>query len=166
MRFSLIDRIVELEPGVRISAVKALALAEDYLEDHFPKFPVMPGVLMLEALVQAGAWLVFRTEDFAPSVVTLRESRNVKFAEFVRPGEVLNITAEILKHDATTTTIKAQGVVNDRVAVSGRLLLERLNMADRLPGRETWDATTRAKVRKRFDLLYQPARPSLADKAV
>jgi 3-hydroxyacyl-[acyl-carrier-protein] dehydratase len=160
MRFSLIDRIVELEPGVRISAVKALALCEEYLEDHFPKFPVMPGVLMLEALVQAGSWLVFKTEDFAHSVVTLRESRNVKFAEFVRPGEVLNITAEILKQDATTTTLKAQGVVNGRVAVSGRILLERMNMADRIPSRATWDGTTRAKVRKRFELLYQPVLPT------
>ena len=161
MRFSLIDRIVELEPGVRVSAIKALALSEGYLEDHFPKFPVMPGVLMLEALVQAASWLILKSEDFSHSVVTLREARNVKFAEFVRPGEVLAITVEVMKHDASTTMLKAQGVVNGRVAVSARLLMERCNMADRLPNREVWDATTRAKIRKRFELIYQPSRPNL-----
>lgn len=162
MRFSLIDRIVEIEPGVKISAIKALALSEGYLEDHFPKFPVMPGVLMLEALVQAGSWLILRSEDFVHSVVTLREARNVKFAEFVRPGEVLSITAEVFKQEGSTTTLKAQGVVNGRVAVSGRLLLERCNLADRQPTKAVWDATTRAKIRQRFDLIYQPNRPTLS----
>ena len=57
MRFTLIDRIVELEPGVQITAVKNLTMAEEYLADHFPHFPVMPGVLMLEAMTQAAAWL-------------------------------------------------------------------------------------------------------------
>ena len=53
MRFTLIDRITELKPGVSITAVKGLTLAEEYLQDHFPRFPVMPGVLMLEAMFQA-----------------------------------------------------------------------------------------------------------------
>ena len=57
MRFILVDRISELEAGRRIVAHKALSLAEEYLADHFPKFPVLPGVLMLEAMVQASAWL-------------------------------------------------------------------------------------------------------------
>ena len=63
MRFSLIDRIVELEPGERVTATKSLTMAEEYLADHFPHFPVMPGVLMLEAMTQAGAWLVRVSED-------------------------------------------------------------------------------------------------------
>lgn len=162
MRFSLIDRIVELEPGARISAVKALALCEGYLEDHFPKFPVMPGVLMLEALTQTASWLVSRSEGFSHSVVVLREARNVKFAEFVRPGEVLAISAEVIKQEGATVTLKAQGTINGKVAVSARLVLERLNLADRQPNRELWDATTRAKSRARFDLLYQPNRPALS----
>ena len=60
MRFVLIDRIVEVRPGQSLVAVKNLSLAEEYLADHFPGFPVMPGVLMLEALTQAGAWLIRR----------------------------------------------------------------------------------------------------------
>lgn len=161
MRFTFIDRIVELEPGAKITAIKALALCEGYLEDHFPKFPVMPGVLMLEALTQASTWLVQHAEDFAHSVVALREARNVKFAEFVRPGEVLNITAEVIKQEGLTTTLKAQGTVLGRTAVSARLVLERMNLSDRRSNQEMWDATTRAKTRRRFDLIYQPSRPTV-----
>ena len=64
MRFVLIDRIQEIVPGQSLTAVKNLSLAEEYLADHFPGFPVMPGVLMLEAMTQSAAWLVRSTEDF------------------------------------------------------------------------------------------------------
>ena len=79
MRFRFIDRITQLEPGKHIEAVKHLSGDERYLDDHFPRFPVMPGVLMLETMYQAGLWLVRRTENFAHSVVLLNEARNVKF---------------------------------------------------------------------------------------
>src|SRR5258707_1248686 len=71
MRFVLVDRITELHPGQSLVAVKNLSLAEEYLADHFPGFPVMPGVLMLEALTQAGAWLGRGMGAFAHSVVAL-----------------------------------------------------------------------------------------------
>ena len=54
--FLLIDRIIDFQPGAKITAVKSLTMAEEYLADHFPNFPVMPGVLMLEAMTQAAAW--------------------------------------------------------------------------------------------------------------
>ncbi|MGA2254534.1 MAG: hypothetical protein ABSG53_07735, partial [Thermoguttaceae bacterium] len=63
MRFLLIDRIVDFQPGAQITAVKSLTMAEEYLADHFPNFPVMPGVLMLEAMTQAAAWLIRLSED-------------------------------------------------------------------------------------------------------
>jgi 3-hydroxyacyl-[acyl-carrier-protein] dehydratase len=72
MRFTFVDRVLDLEPGVKITTVKALSLAEEYLADHFPRFPVMPGVLMLEAMTHAGAWLVRVSEDFAHSMVLLK----------------------------------------------------------------------------------------------
>jgi len=56
MRFNLVDRIVEVQPGRSIRVFKNLTLGEEYLADHFPTFPVMPGVLMLQMLVEAGAW--------------------------------------------------------------------------------------------------------------
>ena len=57
MRFCLVDRILEVQPGKVIHAVKNLTLGEEYLADHFPTFPVMPGVLMLQTLIDAGTWL-------------------------------------------------------------------------------------------------------------
>ena len=68
MRFQLVDRLLEIEPGKRIRMVKNLTLGEEYLADHFPTFPVMPGVLMLQTLVEAGAWLLRLTDDFRHSV--------------------------------------------------------------------------------------------------
>src|SRR3990170_8440710 len=114
MRFTLIDRIVELEAGVRITAVKSLTMAEEYLADHFPHFPVMPGVLMLEALTQAGAWLVRVSEDFAHSIVVLKQANNVKYAQFVEPGQTLAVTAEILKMGNGEATLKTYGTISGR----------------------------------------------------
>ena len=70
MRFVLIDRILDVQRGESLVAVKNLSLAEEYLSDHFPGFPVMPGVLMLEAIVEAGAWLVRVSDEMAHSMVT------------------------------------------------------------------------------------------------
>ena len=78
MRFHLVDRILEVQPGQSLRAVKNLTLGEEYLADHFPTFPVMPGVLMLQALVEAGAWLLRATDDFGHSIIVLREARSVK----------------------------------------------------------------------------------------
>jgi 3-hydroxyacyl-[acyl-carrier-protein] dehydratase len=119
MQFCLLDQILELDLGVRIVAVKRLRPDEDYLKDHFPRFPVMPGVLMLEAMYQASAWLVRQSEGFAHSVVILKEARNIKYADFVTPGKELLVTAEILKQDETLTTLKAQGTIDGNVAVNG-----------------------------------------------
>src|SRR5260221_10514665 len=108
MRFTLIDRVTELVPGERITAIKNLSLAEEYLADHFPGFPVMPGVLMLEAMTQTGAWLIRASEDFAHSTVLLKEARNVKYASFVEPSETLIVTASILEQNERQTKIKAE----------------------------------------------------------
>ncbi|MCI0362082.1 MAG: beta-hydroxyacyl-ACP dehydratase [Planctomycetaceae bacterium] len=148
MRFCLLDRITELEPGVKITAVKRLRPDEDFLEDHFPRFPVMPGVLMLEAMYQASAWLVRQSEGFAHSVVILKEARNIKYADFITPGQELVVTAEILKQDASTTTLKVQATVEDRIAVNGRMVLERFNLADRLPKRAGNDPYLRNEMRQ------------------
>ncbi|HEY2412717.1 MAG TPA: 3-hydroxyacyl-ACP dehydratase FabZ family protein [Pirellulaceae bacterium] len=139
MRFCLLDRIVELDPGVRITGVKRLRPDEDYLQDHFPRFPVMPGVLMLEAMYQASAWLVRQSEGFAHSMVVLKEARNIKYAGFVTPGKELVVTAEIIKQDERLTTLKAQGTIDGNVAVNGRLVLERFNLAERYPKRANTD---------------------------
>ncbi len=114
MRFQLLDRIIELKPGVSIAAVKGLGLSEDYLADHFPLFPVMPGVFMLEAMTQASAWLIRASEDFRHSMIVLREARNVKYADFVAPGQTLTVSAEIISHNERETKLKVQGSVDNK----------------------------------------------------
>jgi 3-hydroxyacyl-[acyl-carrier-protein] dehydratase len=158
MRFTLLDRILQLEPGSRIVAVKNLSLAEEYLADHFPRFPVMPGVLMLEAMIQAGAWLIRAGEDFAHSIVVLREARNVKYGNFVQPGQTLTITAEVRKQDARETRLETQGAVDGVQTVSARLVLERYNLADADPTKAAADAAVKIKMRELFALLYPPQR--------
>ncbi len=156
MRFILIDRIVELEPGAQITAVKNLTMAEEYLGDHFPRFPVMPGVLMLEAMTQAAAWLIRATEDFAHSMVLLKQVANVKYGQFVEPGQTLTVTAEILKTGEKETNVKARGTVDGRTTVSGKLVLSRYNLADLRPEHAAIDRATKQELRRTYSLLYQP----------
>lgn len=156
MRFSLVDRITELSEGEYITAIKVLTLNEEYLADHFPRFPVMPGVMMLESMYQASAWLIRKSEDFAHTMVVLREARNVKFSNFVEPGQVLVVKASILKQTDETTTLKTEATVDGKTAVTARLVLERYNLADRYPSRAATDNYTRRELRERFDLMYFP----------
>lgn len=156
MRFLLIDKITEFQAGERITALKLLTGDEEYLEDHFPNFPVMPGVLMLEAMFQASAMLLRKSGDFTHPIVVLKEARNVKYQDFVKPGQLLTVNASIIKEDAGVTTLKAVGTVDDRPAVNARLLLEPYNLADHFPARAVTDHYTRREYRKLFDRLYQP----------
>lgn len=133
MRFLQLDRITLLEPGKKIEAYRTLKAEEDYLRDHFPRFPVMPGVLMLEALYQASAILVRATEEFRSGLVLLREAKNVKFADFVQPGQTLQIVAEIVKVEGSRFVVKATGSKGDSTAVSGRLIIDCQNNVDGQP---------------------------------
>ncbi len=159
MRFLLIDRIIDVQPGAKITAVKSLTMAEEYLEDHFPNFPVMPGVLMLEAMTQAAAWLIRLSEDFAHSVVVLKQASNVKYGQFVEPGQMLTVTAEIISQTDTETKVKAQGTVDGHPTVSGRLVLERYNLADREPAETLTDEMILEEMRSLLTVLYQPGSP-------
>jgi 3-hydroxyacyl-[acyl-carrier-protein] dehydratase len=159
MRFTLIDRIIDFQPGVRITAAKSLTMSEEYLADHFPNFPVMPGVLMLESMTQAAAWLIRVSEDFAHSMVTLARAGNVKYGQFVEPGQTLTVTAEVVSQTGETTTLKASGSVNGRTIVNARLVLRRYNLADAVPEKAVIDEAVVKDLRQMFRVLYQPASP-------
>lgn len=163
MRFNLIDSIERVVPGVEISAVKMLTMAEEYLADHFPGFPVMPGVLMLEAMTEAGAWLIRYGEDFAHSMVVLKEARNVKYGQFVQPGQRLTVSAEIVEQNDRETKLKARGTVDGRTTVSARLVLHRYNLSESDATKTCTDELVRDQLRQRFTLLFRPQSVSTPD---
>lgn len=155
MRFVLIDRILEVQtldeplfgvqsfssPGPRLRAVKNLSLAEEYLGDHFPGFPVMPGVLMLEALTQAGGWLIREMEDFAHSVIVLKQAKTIKYGSFVEPGRQLELRVEMTSSNESDCVFKGLGVIDGQEMVKGRFTLTRYNLRDKNPELHTLDAS-------------------------
>jgi 3-hydroxyacyl-[acyl-carrier-protein] dehydratase len=99
--FLLVDRVLECEPGKRIVALKNVTMNEPYFPGHFPHHPVMPGVLILEALAQAAAVLSYMTENKVPdekSVVYFAGIDGARFKKPVMPGDQLILKAELLRN--------------------------------------------------------------------
>lgn len=153
MKFVLIDRISELDAGKRIVAHKAVSLSEEYLADHFPAFPVLPGVFLLEAMTQASAWLARTALDFDPSVIVLKDARNVLYKSFVAPGQVLTVVSECKEMAVGESVYQATGSVDGREIVKGRLALRHLRLADTDPALAETDAALRKRMREMFDLM-------------
>lgn len=114
MRFLMVDRILAWEKGKSAVGCKDVTMSEDFLADHFPRFPVMPGVMQLEAIVQLASWLVFASTDFASKGI-LAELGAIKFREFVKPGEQMTMEVTFLSMDSEGVDFKAQVRVGDRV---------------------------------------------------
>ena len=161
MRFWLLDTIRSYEPNVSLTAVKSVALSDEYLGDHFPEFPVLPGVFMLEAATQAGAWLLRLSENFAHSIISLKEARNIKYADFVQPGQTLEMTVSMMKKDDRLATLKMEGYTGGRLALSGRIVLERYNLADTDPERRVIDEQL-IKHFRRLETILRIKRPAAA----
>lgn len=156
MKFNLIDKIEQID-AQRIVAVKYVSLAEEYLADHFPTFPVLPGVMMLEALTQAAGWILHRRRDFACSMAVLKEARNVKYGHFVAPGNHLRVEVEFGKETEAGASFKASGIVGAAQALSARLELAYFNLADKQPELAAIDERLRQHNRRRWDLIAPSA---------
>jgi 3-hydroxyacyl-[acyl-carrier-protein] dehydratase len=152
VKFNLIDKI-ELLTDERLVAVKHVSLAEEYLADHFPTFPVLPGVLMLEAVTQAAAWLLHHRTNFACSIAVLSEAKNVKYGQFVAPGNVLRIEVDWLKATAGGASFKAAGTVGEDQALSARVEMAYFNLADKQPQLSQLDAQLTEHNRSRWAVL-------------
>lgn len=155
MRFHLIDRIVGVNPGRSLQAVKHLTLGEEYLADHFPSFPVMPGVLMLQALVEAGSWLLRLSEDFRHSVIVLREVKNIKYGTFMEPGKRMDVSVELAERGDDFATLKGKGEMEGQQTVSARLVLATYNLRDRIPALRAHDERLVAELRAHCALLRE-----------
>lgn len=156
MRFTLVDRLVELEPARHVVAVKNLTMGEEYLAEHFPSFPVMPGVMMIEALTQASAWLVRVSEGFKHSVTLLKEAKTVKFGQFVTPGKQLVVRCEQLDDDGTNTILKCKGEIDGKASVSAKIVVMRFNLRDRHPAFRREDLRLKAHHLRTFQMLATP----------
>lgn len=109
MHFDLVDAVMEQSDST-IVTLKAVTNAEEYLQDHFPGFPVLPGVFMIEAMVQAGRRLV--AASTGDSRYVLGEVRALKYGTFVRPGESMRVSVEVRKrHDDGRVECRGQAVV-------------------------------------------------------
>lgn len=126
MHFSLVDRVIE-QSADRIVTLKHVSSAEEYLQDHFPSYPVLPGVMMLEAMVQAARRLC----DSGSDPMVLGQVRALKYGAFVRPGATLRVDVTLhKKNDDGTIDFKGEGTLLEPnatseppTAVSGRFLL-------------------------------------------
>jgi len=133
MKFCLVDRITEITPGQSISTLKNVSLAEEYLQDHFPGFSVLPGVMMVEAMVQSCAWLSRVTDDFRYSALMLQQAKAVKFNSFLKPGQTLHVTAKLRKNEDNQVSFPASGIVDGEPAASARLILSKQNLVSQRP---------------------------------
>jgi 3-hydroxyacyl-[acyl-carrier-protein] dehydratase len=157
MRFILVDKITSLEAGRSLTAVKSVSLAEEYLADHFPAFPVLPGVLMLQGLVESASWLVRVSEGFAHSMVLLAEAKNIKYKSFLAPGSTVEYTVEAKMIEENISSFSGYGVVDGQRIVEGRIGLRHFNLSQRNPALAAVDGEVVEQLKTRFKLLYSAA---------
>ena len=119
--FLLIDTIEEIEPGVRAVGKKCVSMNEPYFQGHFPGNPVMPGVLIIEALAQVGAVAMLAQESFTGKTAYFAGIQNARFREKILPGDVLMLETEIIKVKGPIGVGKAMATVNGKKAVEAEL---------------------------------------------
>jgi len=120
--FLLVDRVLELEPGKRAVAIKNVTFNEPCFTGHFPGNPIMPGVLMVEALAQVGAVALMSVEENKGKLAVFAGIDNVRFKKQVVPGDTLRMEVEIISMRRGIGQGEAVAYVDDKVAVKGTLM--------------------------------------------
>lgn len=154
MKFVLIDKILDLQAGQSLAAVKSVSLAEEYLADHFPIFPVLPGVLLLEGLIESASWLVRNKNNFTQSMVLLESARNVRYKSFAAPGMQIRYTVTAKAIEENASSFSGEGVCGDEEIVAAQFTLRHFNLADENPKMAHVDGQVIEAMKKRWALLY------------
>jgi 3-hydroxyacyl-[acyl-carrier-protein] dehydratase len=127
MRWFLIDRILDLEKGKFCRALKNITLGEDYLEDHFPSFPVVPNSLIIESIAQTGGILVGHLNQFKYKVILAKVEKAI-FFRMLRPGDQLIIEAKIVEQRDEGYRVEGWGRVDGKDIVSAKVMF--INLMD------------------------------------
>ena len=120
--FLLVDRIVDMEPGVRAEGVKCVSANEPFFQGHFPGQKIMPGVLILEALAQTGAVAILSKEENKGKLVLFGGVNKARFRSQVTPGDVLTLRCGIEKQKGAVGIGSAEAYVNGKIAVKAELV--------------------------------------------
>jgi 3-hydroxyacyl-[acyl-carrier-protein] dehydratase len=121
--FLFVDRIIELEPCKRIVGLKNVSMNEPFFVGHFPSFPVMPGVLIIEAMAQTGGILVMHgVPDASEQLVLFASIEEAKFRRPVRPGDQLRMEVEVLSRKTTFARMKGKAFVDGELACEAIVL--------------------------------------------
>ncbi|HBG25864.1 MAG TPA: beta-hydroxyacyl-ACP dehydratase [Phycisphaerales bacterium] len=153
MKFILIDKIVKIEAGKEIQTIKNVSLSEEYLGDHFPIFPVLPGVFLLQGLVESACWLVRHSENFAHSMVLLTQAKNVKYKSFAAPGMNIQYTVTAKSIEENLSSFSGVGSCDGQAIVEARFSLRHFNLAERDHKLAIEDGHIVEKLKERYRLL-------------
>lgn len=118
----MVDRILELIPGEKSVGIKVAGINEPYFDGHFPDNPVMPGVLLIEAINQVGEVTILSTPKFANKLALFAGCNNVKFIKPVTPGDVMLVTVDVLDSDSKFGTAKGKIEVEDKVVCEADII--------------------------------------------
>jgi 3-hydroxyacyl-[acyl-carrier-protein] dehydratase len=122
MRFLLVDAILEIEPGRNATGIKNVTMSEDFLADHFPHRPIMPGMLIIESLVQLSDWVIRYGTDFDRLGLACAFDR-VKFRRVVRPGDQLRLEVQVVDQDGAEVQTQGRAYCLDTLVVSAGITL-------------------------------------------
>ncbi|MBN1125251.1 MAG: hypothetical protein JXA82_09595, partial [Sedimentisphaerales bacterium] len=150
----LIDKVVALDSGRELKAVKSVSLAEEYLADHFPAFPVLPGVFLLQGLIESASWLVREHQAFANSMVLLEQARNVKYKSFAAPGMQIQYHVQTRDIEPNVSSFSGVGTCGNESIVEARFGLRHFNLADENPRLAMVDGQIVEQMKRLWGLLY------------
>lgn len=119
--FLLVDRVTHLEPGVSAKGYKNLTANEQFFEGHFPDKPIMPGVLMVEALAQVACIALLAKDEYKGMLGVFTGMDGMKFRTMVTPGDRLDMEVELLKMKGPLGKVKVQAKVGDKIACEGEI---------------------------------------------